>query len=120
MNTAIPLLVLRPCLRHILGVLFFACIIVNTARAEDDGYERLYGLTVDSIEIQSADEFSKEQLLTLSGLREGDPLNAGDIRRTVKLIYRMGKYENVFVFGRRLGNLVQLQIRLTKNVPQRA
>jgi len=112
-NTAIPFLVLRPRLRHIFGVFALACLLVNSALAEDDGYERLYGLTVDSIEIQSIDEFSKDQLLALSGLREGDPLNAGDIRRTVKLIYRMGKYENVFVFGRRLGNVVQLQIRLT-------
>lgn len=112
-NTAIHLLVLRPRLRHIFGVFALACLLVNPVRAEDDGYERLYGLTVDSIDIQSADEFSKEQLLALSGLREGDPLNAGDIRRTVKLIYRMGRYENVFIFGRRLGNVVQLQIRLT-------
>ena len=101
-------------LRHILsGAIFLALISWGySSQAEEDENERLYGLTVDSIEILSTDNTPKSELLELSGLNTGSPLGAGDIRRAVKLFYQLGRYENVYVFGRRLGNVVQLQIKL--------
>jgi len=80
--------------------------------AESEDQERLYGLTIDSIEIVSPNPALADDLKALSGLKIGDPLAPAEIRRAIKLLYQHGRYENVYVFGRRVGNVVELKLKM--------
>ncbi len=72
--------------------------------------ERLEGLTVERIAISAPPREDDDSLIALSGLREGVTFRAAEVRRAVKLLYQLGRFENVLVLARRVGNLVELRL----------
>lgn len=89
----------------------FVTVAVSAAADEADD-ERLEGLTIDAIDLVAPPRENLEQLRALAGLVEGEPFRADDVRRAVKLLYQLDRFENVYVFGRRVGNVVELRFRL--------
>jgi outer membrane protein insertion porin family len=104
------------CSPRVLAAVLLTLTAAAPASADDGDEERLEGLTVDAIEVKAPPRESPPQLLALSGLEPGQPFRAAEIRRAVKVLYQLGRFENVYVFGRRLGNLVELELRLTPRI----
>lgn len=74
--------------------------------------ERLEGLTIDSIVLSAPPRENRASLLALTGLVEGAAFRSSEIRRAVKVLYQLGRFENVLVLGRRVGNQVALRLSL--------
>src|SRR5688500_7265699 len=77
--------------------------------------ERLSGLVIDRIDVQAAPEEDPKKILELSGLKIDAPYSQSEIRRAVKVLHQLGRFENVYVFASRVENAVHLII----NVPPR-
>lgn len=74
--------------------------------------QRLSGLVVDKIEVEAAPEEDVARLLALSGLEVDTPYSQVEIRRAVKVLHQLGRFDNIFVFATRKGNTVELLLRL--------
>lgn len=100
-------------------MLALAPLAPREARAQDDEEqedagdpERLEGLAIDRIELEASPRESPRSLLALSGLTEGSPYQSEQIRRAVKVLYQLGRFENVYVFAKRSGNVVEVKLVL--------
>lgn len=74
--------------------------------------ERLAGLSIEKIDIRAPENEDIDALLALTGLSAGKPYAASEIRRAVKLLYQLDRFENVYVSASRSVNSVNLEIVL--------
>lgn len=81
----------------------------GSARAEG---ERLIGLVIDRVDIVAAPGENLGKLAELSGLATEQPYSPAAVRRAVKVLYGLGRFENVFVYAGREGNAVRVRIEL--------
>jgi outer membrane protein assembly factor BamA len=81
------------------------------AGVEAEG-ERLEGLAIDALDLAAAPREDKPALLALSGLAAGKPYHAEDVRRAVKLLYQLGRFQNIRVTAERDGNVVRVRLEL--------
>ncbi|MCC7381429.1 MAG: BamA/TamA family outer membrane protein [Deltaproteobacteria bacterium] len=62
--------------------------------------------------MEAAPRESTDGILEVTGLADGQPYRAEQVRRAVKVLYQTGRFANVLVLARRSGNLVQLRLVL--------
>ncbi len=82
------------------------------AALEPVGDAAFSGKRVSSIAIEVASSEDRAELLRLSGLREGQLYSSAAIRRAVKLLYQLGRFENVFVRAAETDGGVALELVL--------
>lgn len=100
-------------LRPFLSILFALVALAPATSARGEAApERLTGLVVEQIRVQAAPREDETTLLALSGLRPGSPYSASAVRRAVKRLYQVGRFENVYVHAARVGNVVHLRLEL--------
>lgn len=90
----------------------FAILLLLAPVAAVAQPQRLSGLVVDRIDVEAAPEEDVDRLVALSGLRVDSPYSQVEIRRAVKVLHQLGRFENVYVFAKRKGNAVELLLRL--------
>jgi outer membrane protein insertion porin family len=111
---------LRPSCRILLAVAILSALAPHAFAQDEDeeepaaeqDQERLEGLTIDRIDIEAPPREDAGRLLVASGLVSGNPYQAEQIRRAVKILYQLGRFENVIVLARRAGNLVEVRLVL--------
>lgn len=77
-----------------------------------ESLDRLQGLAIGRIEIVAAPQEAQTELLALTGLVAGAPFVASEVRRAVKVLYQLGRFENVYVNAARAGDGVDLELVL--------
>ncbi|MCK6551630.1 BamA/TamA family outer membrane protein, partial [Myxococcota bacterium] len=82
------------------------------ALAVEEPDERLEGLVLEHVTILAAPSESPWELLALTGLEEGLPYAGAEVRRAVKVLYQLGRFENVYASAARVGNGVSLELVL--------
>ncbi len=90
----------------------FVLLLVGLSRAGLAQPERLSGLVIDRIDVQAAPEEDVARILSLSGLEIDAPYSQSRIRRAVKVLYQVGRFENVYVLASRVENAVHLTLKL--------
>lgn len=86
-------------------------LVASVASAEE-APERLTGLAIERIVIEAAPGEDDDVLLQQSGLKVGDAFSPTAVRRAVKLLYKIGRFENVRVRAARVNNRVHLRLIL--------
>lgn len=81
-------------------------------RPSTEPTERLYGLTIAHLELDAPPGENVAELLDLTGLEEGRPLLAADLRRAVKVLYQLDRFDNVYALAERAQNAVSVRLVL--------
>ena len=93
-------------------VLLATLIVPSTGRAQTElGWPDLSGAIVE-IRFDAAPSEDRRQLEILSGLMVGEPFRALEIRKAVRRLYQLGRFENVFVRAAPADNGVVVNISL--------
>jgi outer membrane protein assembly factor BamA len=93
-------------------VIALLALLVGQTSPPTAAPERLAGLAIERIDVRVPEGEDTGALLALTGLSIGKPYSAQDVRRAVKLLYQLDRFENVFVSAGRSGNSVILEIVL--------
>jgi outer membrane protein assembly factor BamA len=99
-----------------MGVVTLGCAILYATLAAQLPpsiiQERLSGLPIEKIEVTAPEGEDTVALIQLTGLAVGRPYSTEDVRRAVKLLYQLDRFENVYISAARISNNVTLEIVL--------
>jgi outer membrane protein insertion porin family len=84
-----------------------------TPEAGVEAVESLYGSRIASVTIEAPPREDLARLRTLAALEPGATCSASALRRAVKLLYELGRFESVRVHARRVEGGVALRLELS-------
>lgn len=98
------------------GFILFASLFATQAPSTTGtprmAEERLSGLPIENIDVRAPEGEDTAALIQLTGLSIGRAYSTEDVRRAVKLLYQLDRFENVYISAARVSNSVSLEIVL--------
>ncbi len=96
------------------GLALYALLVAVGPQEQNSAepYLQVIGQTITAIEIEGPPEKNPGQMLRLSGLQVGAPYRVVQVRRAMKLLFALGRFETVRVLAIPEGGGVRLRIEL--------
>ncbi|MEQ8273759.1 MAG: POTRA domain-containing protein [Deltaproteobacteria bacterium] len=95
-----------------MGLGIAALVALTVAQSPAPEPERITGLVIDRVTFEAAPTEDIDDLRQLAGLVEGEAFSPSAVRRAVKVLFRVGRFENVLVYATRDDNRVRVRVVL--------